>query len=173
MTGMKESIGVGILGFGNVGGALVGLISDHAKMICARNGVELRVERVAVRNVSKDRGTVLPDGVLTADAAAVVDDPAVDVVVEVIGGIEPARSLILAALQQGKPVVTANKELLANVGDRALRGRGARRGRPALRGIGRGRHPAHPPAARVARRREDPPGHRNRQRHDQLHPHAA
>ena len=116
MTGMKDSIGVGILGFGNVGGALVGLISDHSKMISARNGVELRVERVAVRNVSKDRGMVLPDGVLTSDAAAVVDDPAVDVVVEVIGGIEPARSLILAALQQGKPVVTANKELLANVG---------------------------------------------------------
>ncbi|MDQ1535165.1 MAG: homoserine dehydrogenase, partial [Actinomycetota bacterium] len=84
MTGMKESVGVGILGFGNVGGALVGLISDHAKMISARNGVELRVERVAVRNVSKDRGVALPDGVLTADAAAVVDDPAVDVVVEVI-----------------------------------------------------------------------------------------
>jgi homoserine dehydrogenase len=116
MTGMNESVGVGILGFGNVGGALVGLISDHAKMISARNGVELRVERVAVRNMSKDRGVALADGVLTADAAAVVDDPAVDVVVEVIGGIEPARSLILAALQQGKPVVTANKELLANVG---------------------------------------------------------
>ena len=116
MTGMKESIGVGILGFGNVGGALVGLISDHAKMISARNGVELRVERVAVRNVAKDRGVALPDGVLIADAEAVVGDPAVDIVVEVIGGIEPARSLILAALQQGKPVVTANKELLANVG---------------------------------------------------------
>jgi len=116
MTGMKESVGVGILGFGNVGGALVGLISDHAKMISARNGVELRVERVAVRNVSKDRGVALPDGVLTADAVSVVEDPAVDIVVEVIGGIEPARSLILAALQQGKPVVTANKELLANVG---------------------------------------------------------
>jgi homoserine dehydrogenase len=116
VTGMKESVGVGILGFGNVGGALVGLISDHAKMISARNGVELRVERVAVRNMSKDRGVTLPGGVLTADAAAVVDDPAVDIVVEVIGGIEPARSLILAALQHGKPVVTANKELLANVG---------------------------------------------------------
>ena len=69
-----------------------------------------------MRNVSKDRGVTLPGGVLTADAAAVVDDPAVDIVVEVIGGIEPARSLILAALQHGKPVVTANKELLANVG---------------------------------------------------------
>src|SRR5436190_13079364 len=85
-------------------------------MIGARAGVTLQVERVAVRNVSKDRPGKLAEGVLTADATAVVNDPAVDVVVEVIGGIEPARSLILAALAQGKPVVTANKELLANVG---------------------------------------------------------
>jgi homoserine dehydrogenase len=121
MTGMsgagdKKSIGVGILGFGNVGGALVGLIGDNGEMIETRAGVELRVARVAVRNVSKDRPVALPDGVLTADAAAVVADPAVDVIVEVIGGIEPARSLILQALALGKPVVTANKELLANVG---------------------------------------------------------
>ena len=112
----RKTIGVGILGLGNVGGALAGLIAEHGQMIGARAGVTLVVERVAVRNVSKVRELSLPDGVLTADAAAVVDDPAVDVVVEVIGGIEPARSLILAALAQGKPVVTANKELLANVG---------------------------------------------------------
>jgi homoserine dehydrogenase len=116
MTGEHTSIGVGILGFGNVGGPLVALIADHGEMIAARAGVELRVVRVAVRNVSKDRPVSLREGVLTSDAAAVVDDPAVDVVVEVIGGIEPARSLILAALAKGKPVVTANKELLANVG---------------------------------------------------------
>jgi homoserine dehydrogenase len=111
-----KKVGVGILGFGNVGGALVGLIADHGSMIETRAGVELRVERVAVRNVSKDRPFALAEGLLTADAAAVVADPAVDVIVEVIGGIEPARSLILEALAKGKPVVTANKELLANVG---------------------------------------------------------
>jgi homoserine dehydrogenase len=115
-AGEKKSIGVGILGFGNVGAALVGLIADHGGMIETRAGVALRVERVAVRNVSKNRPIALPEGVLTADAAAVVADPAVDIIVEVIGGIEPARSLILEALAQGKPVVTANKELLANVG---------------------------------------------------------
>ncbi|MDQ1467337.1 MAG: homoserine dehydrogenase, partial [Actinomycetota bacterium] len=115
-TGKNKTVGVGILGFGNVGGQLVALIADHGEMIAARAGVGLRVERVAVRNVSMDRPVALREGALTADAAAVVSDPAVDVVVEVIGGIEPARSLILAALEQGKPVVTANKELLANVG---------------------------------------------------------
>jgi homoserine dehydrogenase len=71
---------------------------------------------VAVRSLSKDRGLTLPEGCLTLDASEVVNDPDVDVVVEVIGGIEPARSLIVDALKAGKPVVTANKELLANVG---------------------------------------------------------
>ena len=115
-AGDKKVIRVGILGFGNVGGALVGLIAENGETIATRAGVALRVDRVAVRNVSKDRPVALAEGVLTADAAAVVADPDIDVIVEVIGGIEPARSLILAALAQGKPVITANKELLANVG---------------------------------------------------------
>jgi homoserine dehydrogenase len=78
--------------------------------------VRLLLTRVAVRNTAKQRDVDLPDGCLTHDADAVVHDPEVDVVVEVIGGIEPARTLILDALKAGKPVVTANKELLANVG---------------------------------------------------------
>ncbi|HEY5012977.1 MAG TPA: homoserine dehydrogenase [Acidimicrobiia bacterium] len=116
MAGADKKVGVGILGFGNVGGPLVGLIADHGSMIAARAGVELEVVRVAVRDVTKPRSVALPAGVLTADASALVSDPAVDIVVEVIGGIEPARSLILAALAQGKPVVTANKELVATAG---------------------------------------------------------
>jgi homoserine dehydrogenase len=114
-AGVAE-IGVGILGCGNVGGSLVALIDRHRDLIAARAGVDLRVRRVAVRNVSKDRPVDLPEGVLTADAVSVVADPDVDIVVEVIGGIEPARALILDALGRGKPVVTGNKELLANVG---------------------------------------------------------
>ena len=69
-----------------------------------------------MRSLAKERPVELPEGVLTLDAAGVVVDPDIDVVVEVIGGIEPARELILAALKAGKPVVTGNKELLANVG---------------------------------------------------------
>ncbi len=115
-AGDTKIIRVGILGFGNVGGALVGLIAENGATIATRAGVALRVDRVAVRNVSKNRPVALAEGVLTADAAAVVADPDIDVIVEVIGGIEPARALILEALAQGKPVITANKELLANVG---------------------------------------------------------
>ena len=107
---------VGLLGCGNVGAAVVELIRTQADDIAARTGLRLEVARVAVRSTTKDRGVELSPEVLTHDAAGVVDDPAIDVVVEVIGGIEPARELITSALKAGKPVVTANKELLANVG---------------------------------------------------------
>ena len=107
---------VGVLGCGNVGAALVQLISDRGDEIEARTGVRLEVTRVAVRSLSRKRPIDLSDDVLTRDAAEVVADPEVDVVVEVIGGIEPARELILQALAAGKPVITANKELLANHG---------------------------------------------------------
>ena len=107
---------VGVLGCGNVGAALVQLISERGGEIEARTGVRLEVTRVAVRSLSRKRPIHLPEDMLTRDAAEVVADPNVDVVVEVIGGIEPARELILQALAAGKPVVTANKELLANHG---------------------------------------------------------
>ena len=105
-----------MLGCGNVGGALVQLLLDDADGIARRTGLRLEVTRVAVRNTARDRVVELADGIVTHDAESVVSDPDVDVVVEVIGGIEPARSLILQALKAGKPVITANKELLANVG---------------------------------------------------------
>ena len=111
-----RAVRIGVLGCGNVGGAFVGLVGEQAKAIEARTGVRLEVARVAVRNLSRDRDVELAPGVLTHDAHGVVADPDVDLVVEVIGGIEPARELITEALASRKPVVTANKELLANVG---------------------------------------------------------
>ena len=112
----KRLVRVGVLGCGNVGAAFVKLVAQQADTIEARTGVRLRVDKVAVRNMSREREVNLPEGVLTRDAHAVVADPDIDLVVEVIGGIEPARELITTALSSGKPVVTANKELLANVG---------------------------------------------------------
>lgn len=114
MTG--NHVRIGVLGCGNVGAAFVQLVTEQAAAIEARTGIRLEVTRVAVRNVSREREVDLAAGVLVRDARAVVDDPEVDLVVEVIGGIEPARELIAAALAASKPVVTANKELLANVG---------------------------------------------------------
>jgi len=107
---------VGVLGCGNVGAALVQLVEERGDEIAARTGIRLEVAKVAVRSLTRKRPIHLDESVLTRDAAEVVADPSVDVVVEVIGGIEPARELILAALAAGKPVVTANKELLANHG---------------------------------------------------------
>src|SRR3954466_5536349 len=112
----SRTVNVGLLGCGHVGSALVRQITEHAGEIEARSGVRLQVTRVAVRNLALERDVALPASVFTHDAAAVVVADDVDVVVEVIGGIEPARELIIEALKAGKPVVTANKELLANVG---------------------------------------------------------
>jgi homoserine dehydrogenase len=107
---------VGVLGCGNVGAALVRALELNADLITQRSGIRLEVARVAVHNLAKERDVDFAPGVLTNDADAVVTDPNVDVVVEVIGGVEPARSLMLTALKAAKPVITANKELLANFG---------------------------------------------------------
>ncbi len=107
---------IGVLGCGNVGAAFVRLVEQQSSTIELRTGIRLEVVSVAVRNMSRDRDVQLSEGLLTRDAHAVVADPNIDLIVEVIGGIEPARELITAALAAGKPVVTANKELLANVG---------------------------------------------------------
>jgi homoserine dehydrogenase len=111
-----DAVRVGVLGCGNVGAALVRLLTADGAGIAERTGVRLEVARVAVRDASRRRRVHLPSGCLTGDAAAVVTDPGVDVVVELIGGIDPAGALVRTALEAGKPVVTANKELLAHAG---------------------------------------------------------
>ena len=117
---MTETVRVGVLGCSTVGAALVRMLLERGDVIAQRTGLRFEVARVAVRSLAKERDVVLPEGLLTLDSEAVVNDPEVDVVVELIGGIEPARSLILSALKAGKPVVTGNKELLANVGAELL-----------------------------------------------------
>jgi len=107
---------VGLLGCGNVGGALVEILDREGETIARHLGVKLVITRVAVRSISNARVEAVGAARLTRDAHSVVVDPDVDVVVELIGGIEPARELIAAALGAGKPVVTGNKELLAIYG---------------------------------------------------------
>ncbi|MBA3691190.1 MAG: homoserine dehydrogenase [Actinobacteria bacterium] len=108
---------MGVLGCGNVGAAVVRLLHDHAGEIALRAGCRLEVVRVAVRDTRRDRGLPpLGAGVLADDPGALVESPDVDVVCELMGGVEPARGLILRAFDAGKPVVTANKELLATHG---------------------------------------------------------
>jgi homoserine dehydrogenase len=111
-----KKIRIGILGYGSVGSALVELIGVEHDAIAARTGLDLEVVAVAVRNITPERLAALGADVLTSDAKAVVADDEIDVVVELIGGVEPARRLILEALGSGKPVISGNKELIANVG---------------------------------------------------------
>ncbi len=112
----ERVLGVGLLGCGNVGAAVVRLLDRHREDIARRAGCRLEVSRVAVRDVSKARDVPLPPFRFTSDPMQVVDDPDVDIVCELLGGAEPARSLILAAFDRDKPVVTANKELLSTRG---------------------------------------------------------
>ena len=112
----QQVVRIGVLGCGNVGAALIELVRAQSATVEQRTGIRLEVTRVAVRNMSAPRDVELADGMLTRDAHDVVADADIDLIVEAIGGIEPARALILEALGKGKPVVTANKELLANCG---------------------------------------------------------
>jgi homoserine dehydrogenase len=107
------AVGIGIAGAGTVGGTLVRRLMTDRAMVTARTGLDLEVRRVVVRDPTKERLFSLPPGMVTTDVMDLVTDDSVDLVVEVMGGLEPAGTLVLAALQAGKPVVTANKELIA------------------------------------------------------------
>jgi len=107
---------VGLLGCGNVGAAVIRLLEEHRDDIARRAGCRLEVAKVAVRDPSKDRDVPLERSAFVADPMAVIDDPSIDIVCELIGGLEPAGTLVTAAFDRDKPVVTANKELLANRG---------------------------------------------------------
>ena len=107
------AVGIGVAGAGTVGGALLRrLVADRA-LVTARTGLDLEVRRVAVRDAGKARPHQIPPGLITTDVMDLVTDDSIDLVVEVMGGLEPAGTLVLAALKAGKPVVTANKELIA------------------------------------------------------------
>jgi homoserine dehydrogenase len=113
-TGDRATLKVALLGCGVVGAAVYRLLAEQSADLTARAGAALEVVGVAVRDVSRPRQVAIGPGLLTTDAAALVARPDVDIVVELMGGIEPARSLLLTALNAGKSVVTANKALLAS-----------------------------------------------------------
>lgn len=111
----ENRVRLGVIGHGTVGAAFVRLVKQQSDTIAARSGVRLEVARVAVRDVSAHSNSIAAE-VMTSDAEFVVNDPTVDLVVELMGGVDLPRKLILSALNNGKPVVTANKALLAQHG---------------------------------------------------------
>jgi homoserine dehydrogenase len=112
-----KTLRIGLLGLGQVGTGLYEMLTRKKNFFSGEVGVRLDVVKVAVKNKSKKRKVKIPKSILAKDAMAVVRDPSVDVVVELIGGIREAKTLVMEALRQGKHVVTANKALLAEEGD--------------------------------------------------------
>jgi homoserine dehydrogenase len=112
---MKE-IGLGLLGFGTVGAGVVRGLQENGELMASRLGVKLVLRKIADLDLESDRGVTVDPGILTTDAKAVIDDPEVEVVIELVGGTGVAKEFVLRALEQGKPVVTANKALLADFG---------------------------------------------------------
>ncbi|QPD06106.1 MAG: Homoserine dehydrogenase [Candidatus Nitrospira kreftii] len=114
---MRSRIGVGIVGFGTVGTGVATILLHNAALISRRMGVPIELIRVADLDITRDRGLRLNPGVLTTNAGAVLADPNIDVVIELIGGYERAKRIIMDAIAAGKHVVTANKALLALHGE--------------------------------------------------------
>jgi homoserine dehydrogenase len=110
---MKHSINIGLIGLGTVGSGALKILQDNRELIRHRLGTPIQVAKIAVRDTRRDRGFDISPAMLTDNAAEIIDDPNIDIVVEVIGGYEPAKELILTAIARGKHVVTANKALLA------------------------------------------------------------
>jgi len=117
----ERTLRVAVLGCGNVGAALVGILQSRADALAVQSGAHLDIAGIAVHDLDAPRPDHVPRGLLTTDAAALVADPTVDIVVELIGGLDPAGPLVRTALDAGRPVVTANKALLASPDGVALR----------------------------------------------------
>ncbi len=112
----KSKIFVGIIGFGTVGTGTARILLNNREAIKRRTGFEVVLKKIADLDIQRDRGIALPDGTLTTDVRSILNDPEIDVVVELVGGIHPAKDFMLDAIRNKKHVVTANKALLATEG---------------------------------------------------------
>ncbi len=108
-----SAVNVGLLGFGTIGTGVVRVFEKNSEIISQRLGKELNLVKIADLDITTDRGVTLEPGVLTSDVEEVISNPDIDVVIELIGGYEPAKTFVLKAIEQGKHIVTANKALMA------------------------------------------------------------
>ena len=112
-----NEIKVGLLGFGTIGTGVAKLLINNADLIAAKVGARITLKKIADLDITTDRGIALPPGILTTNADEVLTDPEISVVIELIGGYQPAKNFVLKAIENGKHVVTANKALLALHGE--------------------------------------------------------
>ena len=118
---MAREVRVGLIGFGTIGTGVVKLLHRNQAQIRTRLGAGLTLARIADIDLRTDRGVKVGRGVLTNNAEALIDDPSIDIVIELMGGYEPARRFVMRAIEHGKSVVTANKALLAVHGPEIFR----------------------------------------------------
>lgn len=117
---MEREVQVGLIGLGTIGRGVARLLLERSAELCYGRGFDLELVRIADLDVTTPRGIELPGEILTTDAYEIIDDSRISVVIELIGGIEPARTYILSALEKGKSVVTANKAVLSQHGKELL-----------------------------------------------------
>ncbi|CCO09033.1 homoserine dehydrogenase [Desulforamulus hydrothermalis] len=118
---MEQVIKIGLLGLGTVGRGVYRILAENRENIRQRVGIGLEIKKIMVRNLDKDRGLSLPEGILTTNIQDITNDPEIKIVVEVLGGIQPALDYVLEALNRGKSVVTANKDMVAEHGQRLFK----------------------------------------------------
>jgi homoserine dehydrogenase len=110
-------INMGLIGFGNIGTGVVKLLQQNSELLTSKLGAKLVIKKIADINITSSRGVKIPKGVLTTDAREILNDPEISIVIELMGGYEPARTFVLEAIKKGKHVVTANKAMLATYGN--------------------------------------------------------
>ncbi|MCD6169140.1 MAG: homoserine dehydrogenase [Candidatus Latescibacteria bacterium] len=118
---MEREVQVGLIGLGTIGRGVARLLLERSAELSHGRGFDLELVRIADLDITTPRGIELPREILTTDAYKIIDDTRISVVIELIGGIEPAKTYILRALEKGKSVVTANKALLSKHGKELLR----------------------------------------------------
>jgi len=109
-------VNIGLIGFGNVGSGVVKILRDRKTFLSDRIGLEINIKKICDKNIVSKRNVAIDKNLLTRDIQEIIDDPQIDIVVELIGGIHPAKEYIIGAFKKGKNVVTANKALLAQEG---------------------------------------------------------
>ena len=108
-----RKINIGLIGFGTVGTGVVKVLKENANVLQERLGAEIVLKKIADKDTTRDRGVEIDKSILTPDANDILSDPSINIVIELVGGIEPAKTFILKAINNKKHVVTANKALLS------------------------------------------------------------
>jgi homoserine dehydrogenase len=111
-----KKLNVGLIGFGNVGSGVVKILREKKIFLQNKIGLQINIQKICDKDVASKRNISVDKGLLTKDAKKIIDDPQIDIVVELMGGIHPAKEYIMEALKKGKSIVTANKALLAQEG---------------------------------------------------------